>query len=225
MDRSEISVVQVGSPQTRYEALASGQVDVAALMEPWSTLAEVNGFNRVIEAFYYGSDIVSDAMDSASYAELTRQVPAACPPLNPDSRRTPARLPEARATRQVPGRTKDDGARISRLHEDHATIAKALKQINALANGHDAQAMNQAIRWVTTKDAHASHIIEVVAEYFLTQKLKPVVAGATGYQAYVKKLADHHAVMVAAMKTKQKADNATAEAPHHAIDAWAKHYK
>lgn len=135
------------------------------------------------------------------------------------------RVPEAQAHCQVPCGIYDDGARISRLHEDQATIAKAIKQLNALASGHDAQSMNQAIRWVTTKDAHASHIIEVVAQYFLTQKLKPVVAGATGYQAYVKKLADHHAVMVAAMKTKQKADNATAEALHHAIDALAKHYK
>ena len=87
MDRSEISVVQVGSPQTRYEALASGQVDVAALMEPWSTLAEVNGFNRVIEAFYYGSDIGSDAMDSESYAALTRAITEAVRLINADKRK------------------------------------------------------------------------------------------------------------------------------------------
>ncbi len=134
------------------------------------------------------------------------------------------RTPRALAHCQVPCGIYDDAARISRLHEDQTTIAKAIKQINELAMGHDAQAINQAIRWVTTKDAHASHIIEVVAEYFLTQKVKPVAPAAAGYQNYLKKLADHHAVMVAAMKTKQQTDPAAAEALHKAIDALAKHY-
>ena len=87
MDRSEISVLQVGSPQTRYEALANEQVVVAALMEPWSTLAEVNGFNRVIEAFYYGSDIGSDAMDTETYAALTRAIIEAVARINSDKRK------------------------------------------------------------------------------------------------------------------------------------------
>ncbi len=126
---------------------------------------------------------------------------------------------------QVPCGIYDDAVRIARLHEDATTIAKAITQINELAGKHDAQSLNQLTRWVTTKEAHASHIIEVVSEYFLTQKVKPVAAGADGYDPYLKKLADHHAVMVAAMKTKQKPEPATADALHHAIDALAKHYK
>ena len=104
---------------------------------------------------------------------------------------------------QVPCGIYDDAARIARLKEDATTIAKALGQINDLSGQHAAQAFNQAARWVTTKEDHASHIIAVVSEYFLTQKVKPVAPGADGYDAYLKKLADHHAVMVAAMKTKQ----------------------
>ena len=126
---------------------------------------------------------------------------------------------------QVPCGIYDDAARIARLGEDAATIAKAVKQINALAGSHEAQAFNQAARWVATKEVHASHVIEVVSTYFLTQKVKPVAVGAEGHGAYLKKLADHHAVMVAAMKTKQKADPAVVEALHHAIEVLAGHYK
>ena len=130
----------------------------------------------------------------------------------------------ARAHCQVPCGIYDDHARVARLREDATTIAKAIAQISDLAGQHDSQALNQATRWIVTKEEHASHIIEVVSEYFLTQKVKPVAAGAEGYAAYLKKLADHHAVMVAAMKTKQDAAPATAAALNKAIDALATHY-
>ncbi len=135
------------------------------------------------------------------------------------------RVQQAQAHCQVPCGIYDDAARIKRLQEDATTIAKAIKQIDELCGKHEAQAFNQAARWVATKEDHASHVIQVVSEYFLTQKVKAVAPGAEGYDAYLEKLADHHAVMVAAMKTKQKADPASADALHHAIDALAKHYK
>lgn len=125
---------------------------------------------------------------------------------------------------QVPCGIYDDQARIARLKEDATTIAKAIAQINALAGKHDAKPLNQATRWIVTKEDHASHIIEVVSQYFLTQKVKPVAPGADGYEAYLKKLADHHAVLVAAMKTKQNADPTTVEKLNKAIDGLARHY-
>ena len=96
---------------------------------------------------------------------------------------------------QVPCGIYDDPARITRLREDAATITKAITQIHELVGKHDPQALNQAARWVSTKEAHASHIIEVVSEYFLAQKVKPVATAASGRDAYLEKLADHHAVM------------------------------
>ena len=125
---------------------------------------------------------------------------------------------------QVPCGIYDDTARISRLHEDTTTIAKAIKRINELAANHDAQSLNQVTRWIVTKEDHASHIIEVVSGYFLAQKVKPVAAGGEGYDAYLKQLADHHTVMVAAMKAKQSTDPEVAETLHQAIEALAKHY-
>ena len=126
---------------------------------------------------------------------------------------------------QVPCGIYDDAARIAHLHEDATTIAKAIKLISELAGKHDPQSLNQITRWITTKEQHASHVIQVVSEYFLAQKVKPVTSGADAYDAYLKKLADHHAVMVAAMKTKQQADPAVAKALHDAIDTLATHYR
>jgi nickel superoxide dismutase len=114
-----------------------------------------------------------------------------------------ADTPRAQAHCQVPCGIYDDPARIAHLREDAQTIEKASKLIQELAGKHDPIAFNQAARWVRTKEDHASHIIEVVAQYFLTQKVKPVAKGSAGYDAYLAKLADHHAVMSAAMKCKQ----------------------
>jgi nickel superoxide dismutase len=122
---------------------------------------------------------------------------------------------------QVPCGIYDDPARIQALREDTTTIAKAIAQIGELAGKGDAQSLNQAVRWITTKDQHASNVITVCSEYFLTQKIKPVAKGADGYDAYVEHLAAVHAIMVAAMKTKQQADPAAATALGAAIDAFA----
>lgn len=137
-------------------------------------------------------------------------------------------LVEARSARahcQVPCGIYDDAARISRMKEDATTIGKAIDSIRTQSGEHNAKAINQMIRWVTTKEDHATHIIDVVSEYFLTQKVKPVDPGTDGYEAYLKSLADHHAVMVAAMKCKQDADPATVDALNKAIDTLAAHYK
>lgn len=131
---------------------------------------------------------------------------------------------ETRAHCQVPCGIYDDAARIKHLQEDAHTIATAIANINELAGKQDAHAFNQAARWVATKEAHASDIIETVAKYFLTQKVKPVAPDAEDYDAYLKKLADHHAVMVAAMKTKQSADQQTVATLNKAIEKLAAHY-
>lgn len=131
----------------------------------------------------------------------------------------------AEAHCQVPCGIYDDPMRIAMMHEDATTIGKAVAQIKELTGKHDPLALNQAARWVATKEDHATHIIDVVSEYFLTQKVKPVAGGAEGHDAYLKSLADHHAVMVAAMKTKQTVDEAAVDALQKAIDALAAHYK
>ena len=126
---------------------------------------------------------------------------------------------------QVPCGIYDDPARIAQMREDTATITKAITKINELALRHEANAFNQSARWVATKEAHASNIIDIVSEYFLTQKLKPVASGDEGHAEYLAKLADHHAVLSAAMKTKQGANSSTASALAAAVDQLAQHWK
>ena len=112
---------------------------------------------------------------------------------------------------QVPCGIYDDHARIHAMLEDVATIAKAMKQIQALSVKKDAQSRNQVTRWVVTKEDHASRIIGTIATYFLTQKIKPVSpTKKKAYARYIQMLADHHKVMSLAMKTKQQVNPAVA---------------
>ncbi len=135
-----------------------------------------------------------------------------------------AAVRQADAHCQVPCGIYDDPARIAQLREDATTIEKAIVNIGNLADNDDGQSVNQLIRWTVTKEEHASHVISVVSEYFLTQKTKPVAKGADGYDAYLARLADHHAVMVAAMKCKQNANQDVVKELRQAIDALAVHY-
>ena len=125
---------------------------------------------------------------------------------------------------QVPCGIYDDHGRIHVMLEDVTTITKAIAQINELSQQHNALSFNQATRWVSTKEQHASHIITTVAEYFLTQKVKAVPASDTGYQAYLQSLALHHHVMRAAMKTKQTVDPQSAAALRAAVEELGKLY-
>ena len=67
------------------------------------------------------------------------------------------------------------------------------------------------MRWVTTKEDHATNTQHIVAQYFLTQRIK------ADNEKYVDQLKAAHAVMVAAMKCKQDADAKTAETLKNAI--------
>ncbi|MHC4416031.1 MAG: superoxide dismutase [Ni] [Planctomycetota bacterium] len=109
---------------------------------------------------------------------------------------------------EVPCGIYDDHARIGAMLEDATTIAKAVDQATALAGKHDPQSVNQATRWIVTKDEHATGIQHSISQYFLTQRVKPAQPGSPGWADYATKLAHHHAVLVAAMKTKQSVDPA-----------------
>ena len=116
-----------------------------------------------------------------------------------------------RAHCEVPCGVYGDQARFEQMLENTETIAKAIGQVHELAREHHPQNINQAVRWVTTKEDHATDTQHIIAQYFMTQRLKPAQEG------YVDKLTTAHAVMVAAMKCKQQADPAVAEALKQAI--------
>lgn len=115
----------------------------------------------------------------------------------------------AHAHCQVPCGIYDDHARVHAMFEDVTTVDKAVKRITALAGKTDPQSLNQATRWVMTKDKHASHTQQLVADYFLAQRVKPAPKGdAAAQKAYVAKLVALHRVTRAAMRVKQTVDPA-----------------
>lgn len=120
---------------------------------------------------------------------------------------------------EVPCGIYDDHGRFDSMLEDQATIAKAIAQIEEIAGKSDAQSHNQLARWVTTKEAHATAMQHVVAQYFMTQRIKPTAKN------YVEQLTAAHGVMIAAMKCKQSADPATAVALEKAIKLFQSAYE
>ena len=120
---------------------------------------------------------------------------------------------QLRAHCEVPCGIYADEHRFEEMLEDTATISKAIAQINEIAasmeEGPNGKSINQATRWVTTKESHATNTQHIIAQYFMTQRIKPGTDEASK-KAYVKKLTAAHAVMVAAMKCKQDANPETA---------------
>lgn len=135
-----------------------------------------------------------------------------------------AHQPRAVAHCEVPCGIYDDPARIAQLLEDAQTIGKAVDGITSLAGKTDVQSFNQVVRWVNTKEAHATHIQETIAQYFLDQRVKPAARGSKDWDDYVNRLTEHHAVMVAAMQCKQAVDPARTAALRVAIEKIAVYY-
>ena len=107
---------------------------------------------------------------------------------------------------EIPCGIYDDEARFNQIAEDITTVEKSMNQINELSQAGDKN-YNQIVRWVVNKDDHAQKIQDTVAQYFLTQRIKPVDgADADGKMTYYKKLELCHNMIVQAMKAKQTTD-------------------
>ena len=127
-------------------------------------------------------------------------------------------LQPAYAHCQIPCGIYDDYARVQSMLEDSATAEKSAKLISELAGKSDAQSQNQLVRWVMNKEQHAQKIISTISDYFLTQRVKP------DQKDYAERLAKHHAVIIAAMKTKQNADQKYAIMLKESIEALLPYY-
>ena len=108
---------------------------------------------------------------------------------------------------QVPCGIYDDAVRIIQIREHVTTIEKAMKQIEQLASDKSsAQNMNQLIRWINTKEEHATFIQSTMANYFLAQRIKPKKKDEAGRQQYVDQTLLLQQIIVATMKCKQTVD-------------------
>ncbi|CAE8718259.1 unnamed protein product, partial [Polarella glacialis] len=140
----------------------------------------------------------------AMMSTVVRRLPVSCL----------ARPVAARFHCQVPCGIFTDELRVKGMMEDSATIRKAVIQSQELHKAGSLQDISQMVRWINTKEEHAAKIMTTTAEYFLAQKVKkPELSEAD----YLKRLAIHHDVLVAAMKTKQSSELGPVEALDKAI--------
>ena len=113
---------------------------------------------------------------------------------------------------QVPCGIYDDAVRIIQIREHVTTIEKAMNQIDQLTNDESsAQNMNQLIRWINTKEEHATFIQSIIAEYYLAQRINPKKNNEPGRQRYVDQTLLLQQIIVAAMKSKQSIDKSGPE--------------
>lgn len=136
----------------------------------------------------------------------------------------PAKTTKAAPHCEVPCGVYADQRRFEEMLEDTQTIAKAIASVNEITEGMqggppNAKNINQMIRWVNTKENHATNTQQIVAQYFLTQRIKP------DNERYEDQLKAAHAVMVAAMKCKQDANAETADNLKLAIGQLYKAYE
>ncbi len=100
---------------------------------------------------------------------------------------------------EIPCGIYDDAMRIKLLAEHIATIEKSMNMIKDLEQVEQRNT-NQQVRWVMNKEDHANQLQDVVAQYFLTQRIKP---DQKNYQEMLTLL---HQMLIAAMKAKQTVD-------------------
>lgn len=130
--------------------------------------------------------------------------------------------PQAHAHCEVPCGIYTDDTVLKDLKTHHATIAKAMNQINELSKDPGKNA-NQITRWVMNKEDHANKIQHTMMQYFLAQRIK-LGEIESNKEVYLKKVTLAHKIIVLAMKCKQTTDAANAKALHDTIDAFTKVY-
>ena len=126
---------------------------------------------------------------------------------------------------QVPCGIYDDAARIVLLKEHVTTIEKAMNQIELLSESDsNAQNMNQLIRWVNTKEEHATLIQSTIADYFLAQRIKPKKKNEDGRQLYIDQTLVLQQIIVVAMKCKQNIDQSKPKKVKQLLDQFINLY-
>lgn len=70
----------------RLDSILNGEVDATTLTEPYISAAEKLGCRVIIEGFYHGTEVASDAVDAETYAAFNRAVCEAVRRINADKK-------------------------------------------------------------------------------------------------------------------------------------------
>ena len=112
---------------------------------------------------------------------------------------------------EIPCGIYNDELRIALLYEHFTTIEKAMTKITDLSEGSGADYM-MITRWTMAKEEHAKKVQDIVDQYFLTQRVKPVdESDVEKFAKYQKMLTALHHITVSAMKSKQTTDKKNVE--------------
>ncbi|MDY6932765.1 MAG: superoxide dismutase [Ni] [Spirochaetota bacterium] len=107
---------------------------------------------------------------------------------------------------EVPCGIYDDEMRIHMLKEHIRTIRKSMVSIMDLSK-EKKKNYNQIVRWINNKETHANYIQDIVYQYFMAQRIKPVKSSdKTLYNKYINQITLLHRMIVYAMKVKQTND-------------------
>jgi nickel superoxide dismutase len=99
-----------------------------------------------------------------------------------------------------------DEMRIKLIEEHITTIEKSMRFILSQEKLKEKN-YNQLVRWINNKENHALYIQDIVSQYFLTQRIKPVSKEKGPlYDKYIEQLRLAHEMLIYAMKAKQKTD-------------------
>ena len=119
---------------------------------------------------------------------------------------------------EIPCGIYGDEGRFDALLENATTIEKSMNEINKLS-GESEKNYNQIVRWVVNKEHHADQIRDIVAQYFLAQRIAEP-AEETAVKAYTEKLMALHKIIRTAMKCKQTTDPKNAQTLRDHINAF-----
>ncbi|MBU1043957.1 MAG: superoxide dismutase, Ni [Candidatus Omnitrophica bacterium] len=107
---------------------------------------------------------------------------------------------------QIPCGIYDDHLRIKMIEEHITTIETSMSMIQNL-NAAKEKDINQLIRWIDNKETHAQYIQDIVNEYFMTQRIKPInVSDWPENEKALRQLTLLHKLLIGAMKAKQTVD-------------------
>ncbi|NQU34393.1 MAG: superoxide dismutase [Bacteroidetes bacterium] len=107
---------------------------------------------------------------------------------------------------EVPCGIYNDELRIELIKEHIQTIEKAMNQITEIQNSETVN-YNQLVRWINTKETHATLIQEITEQYFLAQRVKfALLSDKENYTKYINQLTYLHQLIVFSMKAKQSTD-------------------
>lgn len=132
--------------------------------------------------------------------------------------------PALRAHCEIPCGIYGDELRVQAIAEDIDTVEKSMQQIVQLS-AQGEKNYNQLVRWVVNKETHAGYIQETVAQYFLTQRIKPADAtNAEAHARYIRQLTVLHEMLIVAMQAKQSTDLSRVARLRELLESFRKAY-